>query len=209
MENYSAITFIIIGMTCLFSIPAFQNRELFGKFLFNPYIIHRNKEWWRFFTHAFVHADWMHLIVNMYSMYLFGLIVEETFVDVFGTEKGVLFFILLYVGGIMLSSYPSFEKHKNNAGYNAVGASGAVSAVVFSSILVYPQMTLALLFLPIPMPGWIFGILYLTYSWYMGKKGTDNIGHDAHFWGAVFGIVFTATIKPAFVISFLTLVGIL
>ena len=195
------ISLIIIGITSLYSILAFQNRDLFSKSLFNACQIKSDREWQRFFTYALVHADWPHLLVNMYSLYLFGQAVEDYFGILFN-EKAMLYFILLYLGGIVLSVYPAFEKHKNDYQYNAVGASGAVSAVVFSCIVIAPQMKLMFIFLPIPMPAFVFGGLYLFYSWYMAKRGADGIGHDAHFWGAIFGIVFTFLLMPRLVPQF-------
>ena len=191
------ITYLIIGLTCIFSGLAFQDRTMFNKYLLNPYLIHRNREWHRFFTHALLHADWGHLLMNMFVLYSFGRVIENYYFDIlFGSRSG-LFYSLLYVGAIIMSSVPSYEKHKNDSYYNSVGASGAISAVVFSSIIIEPTQKIMFLFLPFPIPAVLFGILYLFYSWYMVKKEADNIGHDAHFWGAVFGIVFTLMLKPA------------
>ena len=200
------ITYIIIGITSLFSILAFQNQDLFNKHVFNPYIIKRNKEWHRFFTHALLHADWMHLILNMYVLYIFGKTLEDNYFRSLFDSKAGLNYALLYVGGVLISSFPSFEKHKDNGYYNAVGASGAVSAVLFSSIVINPvESRIGLMFLPPSLwpPAYVFGILYLLYSWYMAKRGGDNIGHDAHFWGAVFGVVFTIILKPALALHFI------
>ena len=196
------VTYIIIAITSVFSVIAFQNHLAFHKYLFNPYTIYRNKEWYRFFSHAFIHADWMHFLMNMFVLYSFGALVERYF-DVLFDSKSTFYYILLYLGGIMASSIPGFEKHKNNLYYNSVGASGAVSAVVFSSILINPGQTLMFMFFPFPIPAVVFGILYLVYSWYMSKKGMDNIGHDAHFWGAVFGLIFTIILKPTLALFFI------
>lgn len=182
---------------------AFQNRDLFVKLLFHPYLIAKNKEWHRFFTHAFIHADWGHLLLNMFVLYSFGRELENYYYPVLFGTKASFYYILLYMGGVLVSSYPSFEKHKNNPDYSSVGASGAVSSVVFACILINPTQKLIFLLLPFPIPGFIFGLLYLAYSWYMAKKQVDNIGHDAHFWGAIFGIVFTVILKPVLVTSFL------
>jgi membrane associated rhomboid family serine protease len=188
MQTY--ITLIIIGLTALISIPAMNNPELKMRSIFNAYAIKHNREWYRFVTHAFVHADWMHLLFNMYVLYIFGVKVERDYMDLF-ESKGHLFYILLYVGGVIMSSLYSYEKHKDDMYYNALGASGAVSAVLFAGILINPNMGIGMMFIPVFIPAWIFGPLYLLYSWYMAKRGTDNIGHDAHFWGAVYGVVFT------------------
>ncbi|MEW6467547.1 MAG: rhomboid family intramembrane serine protease [Bacteroidota bacterium] len=189
------LTYLIIGFTCLTSLMAFQNQSLFIKYLFMPYQMRRSGEWYRFFTHAFIHANWPHLIFNMLSMYWLGEITELTFYAMFGKFKGMLFFILLYAGGIVLSSFPDFEKHKNNAYYSAVGASGAICAVVFAFILIYPVQGLMIFPFPFYIPAFAYGILFLTVSSYLAKRGGDNIGHSAHFWGAVFGFVFTLALK--------------
>lgn len=185
------ITLGIIVVTCLVSIIAFSNGELREKFIFDPYLIRTRKEWYRFFSHALLHGDWMHLFFNMFALYMFGTHLEETFFTVAFGDKAALFYILLYVGGTALSSIYSYEKHKHDHYYRALGASGAVSAVMFAFILFAPLTSLYLFFIPIPVPAFIFGGLYLWYSWYMSKRNTDNIGHDAHFWGAAFGIAFT------------------
>lgn len=199
------VTIIIIIITCIFSITAFSNGSLFHKNLFNPYLIRHNRQWHRFFTHAFLHADWVHLIMNMYVLYMFGNYVENYFFKEVFEEKAKLFYIFLYVGGITMSAVPSYERHKNDSYYNSVGASGAVSAVVFSSIVFMPMAGMGLIFLPgIHIPAFIFGGLYLLYSWYMAKKGNDNIGHDAHFWGAAFGFIFTIVLKPALFMHFIS-----
>lgn len=195
------MVYFIIGITVIISIMAFYNEELFNKFKFNAYAIKHYREGWRFFTYAFLHAGWIHLLINMYVLYIFGDNVEYVFVGLFGS-KGYFFFFLLYAGGILFSVLFDFKKHNENAYYNSVGASGAVSAVVFSSIIMFPTSKLMLLFLPIPMPAILFGILYLIYSAYMSKRGGDNIGHSAHFWGAVFGIVFTVIVEPGFIQNF-------
>lgn len=190
------LNYIIIALTCLVSIPAFQNREMFSKLLFSPTIIRSNKEWYRFITHALLHADFIHLALNMYVLFMFGGMVEKIFISTFGTVRGEIYFFLLYFIGIIASTFPSYEKHKNDYHYNAVGASGAVSAIVFSAILLNPWMSLSLMFIPIPIPAPVFGILYLVYCWYMAKRGNDNIGHDAHYWGSLFGAVFTLAVLP-------------
>jgi membrane associated rhomboid family serine protease len=199
------VTYIIIGITLLFSIPAMNNADLKWKMMFNAYQIKHRNEWYRFFSHALIHADWMHLFMNMYVLYMFGIMLEHQYADLFDM-KAQLFYVLLYVGAIACSSLYSYEKHKDDMHYNALGASGAVSAVVFAHILIDPSSRLGLLFIPIMLPGWVFGGLYLFYSWYMGKKGADNIGHDAHFWGAVFGIVFTLCLKPSLGMDFIKMI---
>lgn len=195
------VTYLIIIISVITSLAAFNRPDLFDKLKFNAYSINKNREWYRFFTYGLIHADYMHLFINMFVLFSFGGVVENIFHSFFNSQAS-LFYILLYVGGIAFSSLFDFGKYKNNSYYNAVGASGAVSAILFSSIILYPQGKIFLFFIPIGIPAPIFGILYLAYSAYMAKKGTDNVGHSAHFWGAIYGIAFTIALKPSLVISF-------
>jgi membrane associated rhomboid family serine protease len=183
------MTLFFIAITALISILAFNNEELFDKMKFNAYIMVRRKEWFRLFSHGLVHANWNHLIFNMISLYFFGDLVEKSFRAIFDA-KGPVLYVLMYILALAIASIPSILKHKDDHWYSSVGASGAVSAVIFSSILFDPFIGIYIFFIPIPIPGIIFGPLYLAYSQYMNKKGLDNIGHDAHFWGAVFGFFF-------------------
>lgn len=183
---------------------AFNDKAMFDKYMFNAYAIKNYKQGYRFLSHAFIHADWMHLILNMYVLYSFGTILEGGLFpdsDLFG-KKSTLYFILLYTGAIYGSSLMDYIKNKDNPAYNAVGASGAVSAIVFSVILIMPTSKMGLFFFP-SIPAWIFGALYLIYSFYMERKNIDNIGHGAHAWGALFGFVFTGILKPELFILFI------
>lgn len=198
------VSYIIIAVTAIISIAAFTNQSLFDRLSFNAYKIHHLNQFYRFLTNGFIHADWMHLAVNMFVFLSFGQMVEDAFAYFFGPGKGTYFFLLLYLGGIMLSSLPSYAKHKNDSWYNAVGASGAISGVLFASILISPLSGIRFIFIPFDIPAFIFGILYLIYSAYMARKGQDNIGHDAHFWGALFGIAFTILLKPALLLGFIS-----
>jgi len=192
---------VIIAITVVISIIAMTNADMFYRLKFNPYLALHSKQWYRFFTYALVHAGWMHLFINMFVLYSFGDVVIQAYTGLFGV-KGYYYYALLYIGAVMISVLPSFGKHKNDPLYNAVGASGAVSAVVFASILFMPTGKITIFPIPFGVPAFIFGILYLIYSAYMGKRGKDNIGHDAHFWGAVFGILFTIAIKPRIAVYF-------
>ncbi len=196
------MTIFIIIITAIISIWAFNNREVFDKLSFNAYEIKHKKEGWRFFSYALIHAGWAHLIINMFVLYSFGDVVETLLNYYFGI-KYLIYFSLLYIGGIIFSILFDFRKNKDNVYYNAVGASGAVSAIVFSSIILYPGGSIYLFFIPIPIPSAIFGILYLIYSAYMSKRAKDNIGHSAHFWGAIFGVIFTIILKPKLFLIFL------
>jgi len=194
---------IIIGITVVVSIIAFNNVVLFERLKFSPYDIKHRNEGWRFVSYGLVHAGWLHLLINMWVLYSFGSLVERVFKLNYGI-KGMFYYLLFYVGGILFSVLFDFGKYKDNVYYSAVGASGAVSAVVFSSILIYPVGSLYLFPIPFAIPSWLFGILYLIYMVYMQKHGRDNIGHSAHFWGAVFGIVLTIILIPHVLSSFMT-----
>ncbi len=195
------MTYFIIGISVLISLLAFNNPSLLDRLKFNAWMIKHRREAWRFFTYGLVHASWGHLLINMFVFYSFGDFVEAIFHNIYGI-KGLFYFALLYLGGIIFSVLFDYGKYKENIYYNAVGASGAVSAVLFSSIIINPTGTIFLLLLPIPIPSFVFGILYLVYSYYMAKRGQDNVGHSAHFWGAVYGIVFTIAVNPAFISRF-------
>ena len=198
------ITIIIIAITVLVSIAAMENNALKNKLMFNAYMIHHRKEWYRFFSSGLIHGSWIHLGFNMYALWIFGTGVEQGFSynSIYGA-KGPLFYCLLYIGGLAMSSLYSYEKHKNNIYYNALGASGAISAVIFSFIILAPTAKLGLLFIPIPIPAYIFGVLMLGVEHYLSKRENTGVAHDAHFWGSIFGIAFTIALKPSLAIDFI------
>lgn len=190
------ITLGIILATAAISIWALRDQRVFSSLLFEPYTIHNSKDWFRFLSHGFVHGGLLHLAVNMYVLYMFGNAVESRFAVITGGH-GATAYLCLYLGGIVLSSLPGYFKHRDDPYYRAVGASGATSAVLFSFIMLEPSTELYLLLLPIPMPAWVFGLLYLGYEWYMSKRGGDGIAHDAHYFGALYGIAYTALLDPS------------
>ena len=183
------ITNLLIALTVISSFLAFNNQVLFSNCVFNPYIIEKRKQYYRFITAGFIHADWMHLLFNMYALYLFGSNVEIAFKEIF-QQLGTVLYIALYFSALIMSAMFSFYKHKENPNYNAIGASGAVSAVLFVSIILFPSQRLMIFPIPFFIPSYILGPLYLWYSYYMGRKGMDNIGHDAHFFGALWGVLY-------------------
>lgn len=201
-----SITLVIIAITVVVSLAAQNNPRLFENLLFQPFVMHERKDWFRFISHGFIHGGTMHLLVNMYVLWMFGTAVEEAYAALTGRDP-LLPYLVLYLGGIVLSSLPGYFKHRHDPTYRAVGASGATSAVVFSFILLHPDSKLMLIFLPIPMSAWIFGGLYLAYEWYMSKRGQGNIAHDAHYFGALYGIAFTALLEPRVVGNFIDAVG--
>ncbi len=204
------LTIIIIVTTAIISIAAFSNRELMQKLLLSPYQIIHKKEWYRIISHAFVHGDYMHLFVNMIVLLSFGMAVE----NIFGQLKAIdiiksppFHFILLYLGGAIISCLTTLKKHKDNYYYQGVGASGAVSAVVFTSIFFRPIDNLYIMGV-LPIPAIVFGVGYLIYSHYMSRKSSDNINHDAHFIGAIFGFLYPLLIDPTLFRIFLNELGL-
>ncbi len=196
-----SITIILVIITSLISYQAFNNRELFGKLKHHPYSSDKNKEWYRLLTSGFVHGDFVHLIFNMYVLYIFGEMIENVFISIHGELMGRMAFLLLYILSIVIASIPSQIKHKDNPYYSAIGASGAVSAILFAFILFAPWSWLELFFV-IPIPAIVFGVLYLAYSSWAINNAKDNIGHSAHFTGAIAGVLLTIAIYPEIISLF-------
>ena len=194
------ISYVIIGITVLVSFYAFQSPTVLSSLMMNPYYTHRHQQYYRFVSSGFVHKDHMHLLWNMFSFYFFGTAIERQFQAMFG-QAGGLYFIALYVLAIVVSDLPTFFKHKNNPGYNSLGASGGVSAVIFAFIIFQPLSDICLYF-ALCMPGFILGALYILFSWYQGRKSNDNINHDAHLYGALFGLIFCIVVAPSSIRSF-------
>lgn len=186
-----SITFLIIIITAGVSFIGFNKESVKEDLLFWPYLVKKNGEFYRFITYGALHADVMHLLFNMLSFYSFGVALEQyLFKALFGDLSRAMFAIM-YVTAIIVSVIPDFFKYQNKSFYRSLGASGAVSAVVFSAITIQPNMPIRFFFIPFNIPGYIFGILFLVLSAMLAKKGGGNIGHNAHFWGSVYGILFT------------------
>jgi membrane associated rhomboid family serine protease len=199
------MTYLIIAFTVIISILSFRNSAYFSKFQFNAYQIFHRKEIYRLLSHGFLHANWTHLIVNMLVLFIFGPVVEDLFEQHgFGGAAKLypLIFLLFYLAAIVLSSLLSLFKQRNNAWYNSVGASGAVSAVIFSYIFFNPWKKIYIYGI-LPVPGIILGAVYLIYSQYMSKRKIDNINHDAHFIGAVFGFIFPVIMDYSLMSNFI------
>jgi len=194
----SQIVLIIIVANVLVSMKGFNDNSFFNQYKFQVGAI-KSGDKLRMVTSGFLHADWMHLGFNMYTLYLFGGIVNSYF--------GYSYFILIYFGSLLAGSLYSFSQNKDNDYYSAIGASGAVSGIVFSSIILYPDMKLMMFPIPIEMPSYVFGIGYLLYSIYGMKKQLGNIGHAAHLGGAIGGYVITILLKPYLINQNLMIVG--
>ena len=197
------VTIIIIAVTCLVSILCFCGRTDAGRLWFSAYGVWHRREWYRTLSYGLVHGGWGHLFFNMLTLYFFGDVVERYFSAAFGPGAGIVLYVILYVSAVAVSTIGDLIKYRNDPSYCAVGASGAVSAVLFASILFDPKMGIYIYLIPIPVPGYIFAPLYLFYCWYMNRRKMDNIGHSAHFWGAVYGLLFPLAIRPDLFIHFL------
>ena len=184
-----SITLIIVAATSIISFMAFSNQNLLDQFIFYPPAVRRG-QWYRFLSCGLIHADWGHLIFNMLALYMFGEIVELRYVEVFG-QSGKLIYLAMYVLALAASVIPTYFNNKDNYHYRSLGASGAVSAVIFAGILFEPLVGIGLFFIPVYLAGFLFGILYLLVSGWLDRKGGGNINHSAHIFGALFGIAFT------------------
>ncbi len=192
------ITTVTIAVTCLISYLAFQNRELLDKLIFHPYTVAReSSEKVRFITNGFIHADFMHLGINMFVLYMFGGFAERTFNQIFDPMMGRILYTILYFGAIIVACIPAYMKHKDNSYYRSLGASGGTSAVILAYCFFLPWENLWIMGV-VPVPAIVFAIGYLWYSSHMSNKASDNIAHDAHLGGAVYGLFFTAIIIVAF-----------
>lgn len=179
---------IIFLLTVVTSLYAFSNPQIYGKFMLHPYSVVRGERVYSIFTSGLIHKDWGHLFFNMFSYYMFAFTLER--------QIGSLQFTVLYLASLALSDLSTILKHKEHFWYNSLGASGAISAVVFSYILFFPNSSFYLFFIPVPINAVIFGVLYLIYSAYASKQ-SSNINHDAHFFGALAGIIITLIFNPA------------
>jgi membrane associated rhomboid family serine protease len=197
--NETPFSYLIIGITSLVSYLALNNQNLLSKLMFNAVLVKENRQYYRMLTSGFVHNDYGHLFFNMLTLFFFGPPIERIMHFYIGLPNYT--FPLFYLAAIAVSEIPSYIKHKANPNYWSLGASGATSAVTFALILIKPWMLIYIKF--IPLPAIIYGVGYLAYSAYMGKKGGDNIGHTAHLFGALFGIVAFIAIYPPVVQIFM------
>jgi membrane associated rhomboid family serine protease len=191
--NAAPVASIIFIFTIVTSIYAFNENQLYGKFMLHPHSVARGRNLYTFLTSGLIHADWMHLFFNMFTFFFFAFQLEVLI--------GHWQFATLYIVSLVLSDIPTVFRHKDDYRYASLGASGAISAVLFSYILFKPLNMIGVMF--IPMPAIIFGVLYLAYCMYMSKKSNDNINHDAHFFGALTGLIITVLLVPGIIPHFL------
>jgi membrane associated rhomboid family serine protease len=192
------ITLIIVAITCLVSVIAFKNSRLMNDLILWPPAIARQREYHRVVTYGLVHADFSHLLVNMLTLFFFGRAMESFFTGTLGTFG----FALFYLGGLVISILPTYLKNRGNPNYRSLGASGAVSAVLFAFILLAPW-TKIYVFFALPVPAIIYALLYTGYSIYMDRRGQGNVNHSAHLWGAAYGVIFTVLVDPRVLPHFL------
>lgn len=193
-----SITYVLIGITVLVSWLAFNNRQLLERLILWPPAIDRRKQYDRLLTHGFIHADWMHLLFNMITLYSFGQAMETFYVE----RIGRLGYLGFYLSAIVVAILPTFLKHRHDAEYRSLGASGAVSAVLFSFILLAPWSPIYIFLIPIGIPAFLFAAIYVGYSIWMDKRGGDNVNHSAHLWGAAYGMLFTVLLEPRVATTF-------
>lgn len=185
------VTLILVAITCLISWQAWERSRLFDRMILWPPAIDRQRQYDRLLSHGFIHANGTHLVVNMVTLYSFGAVMEGFFAQRIGWAG----YLAFYLSAIAIAILPTFLRHRHDARYRSLGASGAVSAVLFSSVLLDPWSILLLFFI-VPLPAIVFAVLYVVYSIWMDKKGGDNINHSAHLWGALYGMVFALAIEP-------------
>ncbi|KQM79070.1 peptidase [Pedobacter sp. Leaf216] len=195
--NIAPVASVIFVFTIITSLYAFYDHSIYGKFMLHPYTVSKGQNVYTLITSGLVHADWMHLFFNMFTFYAFAFTLERL--------MGSWQFGLLYFLGLILSDLPTVIKHKDNFNYNSLGASGAISAVLFSYILFNPMSKIYIMFIPIGIPAVVFGILYLIYCAYASRNSRDHINHDAHFFGALTGLIFTIIFVPGILQNFIAM----
>ena len=187
-----SLTIVIVAVTVLVSWRAFNDRALLERLILWPPAVERRRQYDRLLTHGFIHADWMHLLFNMITLWSFGSAVERVFSD-WITPVG---YVLFYLSAIVVSILPTYIAHRRDPNYRSLGASGGVSAVLFAFILFDPWSKLIVFPIPVPVPAFVFAILYVAYSIWMDRRGRGNVNHSAHLWGAAYGVLFTVLLEP-------------
>jgi len=196
-----SITVILIILTVISSFYGFNNLSFIERWMFIPYKIKNRKQWDRFILSGFIHKDYIHLLFNMFTFYFFGRVVEQFLMYKYGAAVGGIVFVIFYILGIIIADIPTYLKNKNNSYYRALGASGGTAATVFASIIILPLADICL-FGILCLPGFILGAIFLIYSYTKGRQDNDGINHDAHLYGALFGIIFILIISPGSAVDF-------
>jgi len=197
MLSATFVNLAIIAVTCVVSFAGFSNPRLIDRLILWPPAITRGREYWRLASCGLIHADGQHLLFNMITLYFFGGLIEQFY----AAKVGEIGYLLFYVGGLVVSSLPSWQRHRDDAGYRSLGASGAVSAALFAFILLRPWATIYVFVVPVPAV--VYAVLYLAYTVYMDRQRADRINHSAQLWGALYGIVVTALVEPLVLGAFL------
>jgi membrane associated rhomboid family serine protease len=187
------VTWAIIGVTVLVSWRAFSDQKLLARLILWPPAISRNQQYDRLVTHGFIHADWAHLLFNMITLYFFGRGMELAF---YGPRIGPLGYLAFYLSAIVVAILPTYLRHRGDATYRSLGASGAVSAVLFGYILLDPWSRIYIIPIPVGIPAFVFALCYIGYSIWMDRQGGDNVNHSAHLWGAAYGMLFALMLEP-------------
>lgn len=196
------VTFIIIGITSAISLAAlYVDQRILNTGMLIPHRVVRNKSWYELLTAGFLHANFGHLLVNMFVLFFFGMVLEQNL----GSPQ----FTSLYISGLLVSSIPSMLNHRDDPQYATLGASGGVESVLFGFIFLYPTESIYFILLPIPIPAWIFGLAFLAYSVYESKKGRGNVNHEAHIAGAIWGVLYLLFFVPNSLDHILTVLGLL
>lgn len=188
--NGPFMTLVLIGITVLVSWLAFSNMPLLERLILWPPAIRRRHQYDRLITHGFVHADFQHLLFNMMTLYFFGRLIEQFYADYIGHVG----FALFYLSALVVAILPTYLRHIDDPGYRSLGASGAVSAILFAFIILQPWAMIYVFV--VPVPAILYGVMYVVYSIWMDRQGRGNVNHSAHLWGAGYGVLFTLLMEP-------------